>query len=107
MRSAIPFLIICFAVTALSPACISGKWEQLLASKPGENRAVKAYEEAAFEEKPAPEPLLTPGQYELEAKKVGNSFIVWVPFDYSPDYSWPVIFLVQGGDLFPVVWDSF
>ena len=61
---------------------------------PGETRDFNP--ENTYEEQPPPEPLITPGEYTLEASKAENSFIVWVPYDYSPDYSWPVIFCYHG-----------
>ena len=72
------------------------KWEQVLAYERGEDQSSNTREEVTIDEQPEPESILTPDHYELEAPKAKNSFRIWVPYDYTPDYSWPVIFCYHG-----------
>jgi len=63
---------------------------------PGQLLIPGQYSPEMFREEQPPEPLVTPGQYDLEAPKAKNLFILWVPYDYTPDYTWPVIFCYHG-----------
>ena len=94
MKLVIAFLLVCSIPSA--SGCVWYKWEQILADQRKQKHILDASEEVAVEEQPKPEPLVTPGQYSLVAPKAGISFLVWVPYDYSQDYIWPVIFCYHG-----------
>lgn len=80
------------------------KWEPLLVNKPPANEIPDAPAKEKEEEKPILNPIVTPGQYELKAPKAGLPFLLWVPYDYTPDYSWPLIFCYHGAGGSMTLW---
>ncbi len=96
MRTVLPFLMTCLGIVSIISGCRWDRWEPILVGERGGNPAPDVHEEVATYEEPKPEALLAPGEYKLEASKAGNSFVVWVPHDYTPDYTWPVIFCYHG-----------
>jgi len=72
-------------------------WEQILGNKGSNNSSTNTQE---TQKKPVvnskPEPLLSPGEYNFTAPKANVPFIVYVPLDYVPDSSFPVIFCYHG-----------
>jgi len=96
IRPAIALFTVCFITIPLVSGCAWGKWEQIIAVRQSEEPNLDFRKEEASHGELMPEPLLTPGQYNLEAPKAENSFILWVPYDYTPDYTWPVIFCYHG-----------
>ncbi len=97
MKTYLAFPLLCFAIMSTPTVC--SKWDELdqsLAERKGEVSAQDASEQAAIPEQPKPEPITVSGQYDLKAPKADNSFILWVPYDYNPDYLWPVIFCYHG-----------
>jgi predicted esterase len=95
MKSATVFL--CFGFVLLAPACtkLDTTLEQAFA---GDRNATA--------EKPlfTPEPIRTPGRYDLTALKAGKSFLLWVPEDYTPERSWPLIFCYHGAGGSATTW---
>ncbi len=97
MKTYIAFPLLCLAIMSTPTVC--SKWNELdqkLARGKEEVSAQDASEQAVIPEQPRPEPISVPGQYDLKAPKADNSFILWVPYDYDPDYLWPVIFCYHG-----------
>lgn len=88
------------------PPFIPGQYspEMLREELPPGRLIVDQHSLEMFREEPPPEPLLTPDQYNLEAPKAGTSFILWVPMDYTPDYTWPVIFCYHGAGASVTTW---
>ena len=95
MKSALVFLLVCFSIITVS-GCVWSKWEPILADKSYERPAIDTSAPVTLNEEPASGPLLIPGHYHLKAPKMNDSFLVWVPYDYTPDRSWPVIFSYGG-----------
>ena len=95
MKSTLVFLLVCSSIITVS-GCVWSKWEQILADKSYERPAIDTSAPVTLNEEPASGPLLTPGHYHLKAPKMNDSFLVWVPYDYTPDRSWPVIFSYGG-----------
>lgn len=90
MRTATVLLLICSIVTLIVSGCAEGKWEQILGAD--RSKASDAQEEDASDAETMDWPSLEPAQYRLKAPKADNFFLVWLPLDYDPNYSWPVIF---------------
>lgn len=105
MKATIVHLLVCSSVIFAAAGCSTwDKWEQAFSGRQNESQASNARNGSAGI--PAcssipqpvftPEPLLSPGQYDLDAPEAKNSFIVWVPMDYTPDCTWPAIFCYPG-----------
>jgi predicted esterase len=88
--------------------CSQSQWQHITDNKQPEVQTVnEASEGESIEEsKPlfTPEPIITPGRYELNAPKSNSSFILWVPLDYDPDYAWPLIFCYHGAGGSATTW---
>jgi predicted esterase len=85
-------MVVCFGIVALVSGCVWNKWGPILTNKPEKNISPHAHGEMAVAEHPEPEPLLEPGRHILKAPKAKKDFLVWAPYDYTPERSWPVIF---------------
>ncbi|MGQ9611162.1 MAG: hypothetical protein ACUVWN_17825, partial [bacterium] len=48
--------------------------------------------------------LLTPGEHTINAPIAGISFIVYVPMDYNPDNSFPIVFCYHGAGRSATTW---
>jgi len=94
MKSSTVLLIICFLAMSVLSGCTVSKWEQVLAGEGG--RASDPQEAGANDAETMDWPSLEPAQYRLKAPNTGGFFLVWVPVDYDPNYSWPVIFCYHG-----------
>lgn len=90
--------ISCLIIIAVLSGCAGYNWE----NEQKGSQAINSHQKPVIKEQQEPvplfkpEPLITPGQYTLEAPKAKTSFIVWVPYDYKPDFTWPVIFCYHG-----------
>jgi len=81
---------------------ISGcNWDQIISNSQIENQASDM---PSVDKPPKAEPILIPGEYNLHATKSNSSFIVYVPLDYSPDQSFPVIFCYHGAGAAATTW---
>ncbi len=76
-------------------------WEQILQNSP--NDSYNQDKKNAVIDTQKVEPL-TPGDHTLDAPNAGVSFIVYVPIDYNPDISFPIIFCYHGAGVSVTTW---
>lgn len=83
-------------------------WEQILQNSPNESYIREEQEEKDVLKDILNEPkefeALTPGEHTQSAPKTGSSFIVYVPMDYNPNYSFPIIFCYHGTGVSVTTW---
>jgi len=99
--------ILCFSMIS---GCTWNKWENILINPPSKSQPVivdkdrKVFEEIPVVEENKPEQIITAGEYRFETPKSEIQFILWVPFDYDPEYLWPVIFCYHGAGGSATTW---
>jgi len=98
------FCITLFGIIALLASCGEwDSWEQILKNKETPESQTDLQEKAEPSE-PKLEPLLKSGEYTLAAPKANVSFIVFVPNDYNPKLSYPIIFCYHGAGGSATTW---
>jgi predicted esterase len=91
-------ILILFSCNNLEP------WENILADKGKNNQQAELKEETIIDQQVKPDQLLNPGEYNFTAPKSNTSFILFVPYDYTPKESFPIIFCYHGSGASATTW---
>jgi len=95
------FLPILFVfLLAISSCSKLQEWDNALANKQGQTANTN---QIPIQE-PKVEPITEPGEYNLTAPKSKVSFILYVPLDYTPTKSFPIIFCYHGAGASATTW---
>ncbi len=92
VRKTIALLVVCLAAVISLSGCVWDKWEPIIANESEEVVVPYPPLDMIVTKQPELGPLIEPGWYKLEAPEAKSVFFVWIPHDYTPDRSWPVIF---------------
>jgi predicted esterase len=102
MKLILFFIIISGVILILSACDKWESWEQLLTNK--SSNAPKESQKVEISSEPKPEPIVTPGEYNLTAPNANVPFILYVPSDYTPKKSFPIIFCYHGAGVSATTW---
>jgi len=101
-------LVFLCGIMLITSGCM---WAPTLTTNRSESYAIESIKDDAQKESTLEPQITTPGIYRLEAPKAKNSFVVYVPQDYTPErapdfaptesgqvgmFHWPVIFCYHG-----------
>ena len=92
------FLIFAILNSIFMLTACNKEWEQLLSNPKTVQSSIDTESAIKQEPKPEPkpEPILAPGEYNLTTPKANAPFILYVPLDYTPNHSCPIIFCYHG-----------
>ena len=96
----LPIIFIFFL--SISSCAKLQEWDQALANK--QSQTVNPAVDQTPIQEPKAEPITAPGEYNLTAPKSKASFILYVPLDYTPTKSFPIIFCYHGAGGTATTW---
>lgn len=104
MRLIISFIALLCAIFVFVSCSNLESWEQILSNKESSNPKTELQKENSVNLEPKPEPLVTSGEHIFTAPKANVQFILFVPYDYTPNQSYPIIFCYHGSGASATTW---